>query len=34
MNPKLFWLITAILLVAIPRADAQQAKKILPGTEG
>src|ERR1041384_6407349 len=28
MNPKLFLLLTAILLVAIPRADAQQAKTL------
>ena len=27
MNPKLFWLITAILLVLIHRVDAQQPKK-------
>jgi putative ABC transport system substrate-binding protein len=28
MNPKLFWLITAILLVYVPPADAQQPKKV------
>jgi ABC-type uncharacterized transport system substrate-binding protein len=28
MNPKLFWLLTAILLVYIPQADAQQPTKI------
>ena len=28
MNPKLFWLITAILLVFIPSAEAQQPKEI------
>ena len=28
MNPKLFWLITVILLVCIHRAEAQQARKI------
>src|SRR5690349_9535143 len=28
MNPKLFWLITAILLVSLHRAEAQQPKKI------
>ncbi len=28
MNPKLFWLFTTILLVFIPQARAQQAKKI------
>src|SRR5690242_11491183 len=28
MNPKLFWLITAIFLVAIQQAPAQQPKKI------
>ena len=28
MNPKLFWLFTTILLVFIPQAWAQQAKKI------
>ena len=28
MNPKLFWLITAILLVSIHRAEAQQPKKV------
>jgi len=29
MNPKLFWLITAILLALIHQAQAQQPKKIL-----
>src|SRR6476620_485791 len=28
MNPKFFWLITAILLVSIHRAEAQQSAKI------
>ena len=28
MNPKLFWLITAILLVSIHRAEAQQPSKV------
>ena len=28
MNPKLFWLITALLLFPIHRAEAQQPKKI------
>ena len=28
MNPKFFWLITAIVLVSISRAEAQQPKKI------
>src|ERR1043166_818211 len=28
MNPKCFWLITAILLVFIPSAEAEQASKI------
>src|SRR6476646_609984 len=28
MNPKLFWLITAILLVSIHRAEAQQPKRL------
>src|SRR5215471_6128829 len=30
MNPKLFWLITAILLVLVDRAEAQQTAKV-PG---
>src|SRR5215471_2264272 len=30
MNPKLFWLITAILLVIVDRAEAQQPAKV-PG---
>jgi hypothetical protein len=29
MNPKLFWLITAILLALAHRAEAQQSKKSL-----
>ena len=28
MNPRFFWLITAILLVGIPRAEAQQPTKV------
>src|ERR1700751_3835975 len=28
MNPKLFWLITVLLLVCVHLAEAQQAKKI------
>jgi putative ABC transport system substrate-binding protein len=28
MNPKLFWLLTAILLVGIPRAEAQQPTRV------
>lgn len=28
MNPKLFWLITALLLVPFHRAEAQQPAKI------
>jgi len=28
MNPKLFWLITAILLAFLQRAEAQQPKKV------
>jgi putative ABC transport system substrate-binding protein len=28
MNPKLFWLLTAILLVSIHRAEAQQPGKV------
>ena len=28
MNPKLFWLITAILLALTHRAEAQQSKKV------
>ena len=28
MNPKFFWLITAILLVSFQRAEAQQPKKV------
>ena len=34
MNPKLFWLITAILLVSFHRAEAQQAKKPRPTSVG
>jgi len=30
MNPKLFWLITAIVLVSIQSAEAQQSRKSLP----
>ena len=28
MNPKLFWLVTAILLVSFHQAEAQQPKKV------